>query len=67
MTIRDLRTAKGLTQVDVARELGIDQANISAYENGKWMPKYSTAKKLAEIYGCSVEQIMDGCTKEVTS
>lgn len=61
MTIRDLRTAKGLTQVDVARELGIDQANISAYENGKWMPRRSTAKKLAKIYGCTVEEIMEGC------
>lgn len=34
--IRDLRIAKGLTQEDLAKEMGISRSTIAKIENGKW-------------------------------
>ena len=33
--VKDLRVARGLTQVDIARRFGIDRSFISDVENGK--------------------------------
>jgi transcriptional regulator with XRE-family HTH domain len=34
--LRNLREAKGLTQQELARRTGLDQADISKIENGRW-------------------------------
>lgn len=36
--IRDRRRAKGLTQAQLARELGVDQSRISQYERDETVP-----------------------------
>lgn len=60
MTLRDRREAFGYTQEYVAKKVGTDQGSISNYESGKYKPKYPVSKKLAELYGCTVEEIMEG-------
>ena len=36
--IKRARTSRGLTQVELARTVGIEQPNLSAYENNRQMP-----------------------------
>lgn len=51
--IRSLRTAKGLTQAQVAERVGISRRAYVAYEQqGKRPRRDETYKKLAEVLGC---------------
>lgn len=43
------RNAKGLSQDDLARALGISQVALSTYENGLRNPKPVMAKKIARV------------------
>ena len=48
--LRSQRESMYLTQKELAYELGIDQKNISFYENGYTYPTQSNYNKLAEIF-----------------
>lgn len=60
MRLAERRKALGMTQVELAKAAGVDQGAISNYENGGYKPKYAVAKRLAEVFGCTVGEIMDG-------
>ena len=49
--IIEARTSSGLTQEELSRKSGIDQANISKLEHGKANPSVSTLQKLANGLG----------------
>lgn len=61
MRLVERREALNLTQAQVAEKTGIQQANISRYETGGYKPKTEAALKLADLYGCTVKEIMEGC------
>lgn len=52
--IKELRTKKGLSQSQLANELGISNQIISFYENDKREPKIEMWQKLADFFGVSV-------------
>ena len=60
MKLIDRRSAAGFTQEYVAKTVCVTQEAISNYENGNYKPKYDVAKKLAELFGCTVDEIMAG-------
>ena len=60
MTLLERRLDKGLTQVEVAKYAGVDQSQISMYEAGAYKPKTMAAVRMAELYGCTIEEIMEG-------
>jgi transcriptional regulator with XRE-family HTH domain len=45
--IKKIRKEKGLTQSQLGKKCGIDEANIRKYENGKLTPKTETLQKIA--------------------
>ena len=47
--IRGARTKEGMSQVQLAKKLGIDQADLSKMENGKRTIGKNMAKKLGKI------------------
>ena len=49
--IIEARTSSGLTQEELSRKSGINQANISKLEHGKANPSVSTSQKLANGLG----------------
>lgn len=49
--VRDAREAAGLTQVALAEQLGMTQAEISRLELGGADPRLSTLMRLAEVLG----------------
>lgn len=57
MTICELRRRKGLTQAEVARELGVNQATVCLWERGKTFPRAAAAVKLAGLLGCSLDTL----------
>lgn len=60
MLLSERREALNLTQREVAERVGVSQANICNYEAGNYKPKYPTNQRLAELYGCTIEEIMEG-------
>jgi transcriptional regulator with XRE-family HTH domain len=48
--IRAVRASRGLTQVELARTIGIEQPNLSAYENDRQMPSADVLHRI--LRGC---------------
>ena len=57
-TLKALRKQKGLFQLAVQMQTGIEQALISKYENGERVPPTETLMLLADFYGVSMDYIM---------
>ena len=56
--ISTLRKEKGMTQKEIADQLGITDKAISKWERNIAFPDTATIPKLAEILGVSVEDLM---------
>lgn len=53
-----LRTAKRLTQVQIAAELGVSEQSISAWEQDKARPKMGRTKVLAALLGVEPAELL---------
>ena len=60
--IRELREAKGLTQAELGRLVGVQQPAINKYESGMMLPPLGKAFRLAEALECSIQdlKLVDG-------
>ena len=56
--IKKYREEKKMTQVEVAEVLGVKPATISKYEAGTLEPNIESLKKLAELFGISVDELL---------
>lgn len=56
--LRELRKARGLTQIEVAEKLGIQQALLSAYELGQVRIHGALVAAFASIFKVSADQIL---------
>lgn len=57
--LRKTRRNKGMGQKEVAYALGVAQPTISAWENGTKTPTLENLKALAELYGVSVDYLIE--------
>jgi transcriptional regulator with XRE-family HTH domain len=57
--IKDLRKAKNLTIVEVAKSTGIDQATLSRIENGKMTGTLDSHRKIAETLGLRLPDLYE--------
>lgn len=67
--IKKIRTAKNLSQKEVALALEMDQAQFSRIENGKTDPAFSTIEKVARALGVGLAELVnaDDAFTEVNS
>lgn len=56
--LRKLRKEKGLTQIAVQMQTGIEQALLSKYENEERVPPTETLIRLADFYDVSIDYII---------
>lgn len=66
MTLIELRVSKNLTQTQLAIELGVKRTTISMWENHKAFPKYDSLEKLANLFECSIDEIIKAIKKETS-
>lgn len=59
MTLKELRERTGLTQAQVAKKMFVCQSCVSHWESGDWGLSRKYHKKLAKLYGVSVEELME--------
>lgn len=53
-----LRKQRGLSQIALQMETGIEQALLSKFENGVRIPPTDTLLVLADFYGVSIDYIL---------
>ena len=53
-----LRKSKGISQITVQMDTGIDQSLLSKFEKGVRIPPTETLIKLADFYNVSIDYIL---------
>lgn len=53
--LKQLREESGMSQAALAKKMGIGQSTVGMWENGGNMPKIQNLRKLAGIFGVSVD------------
>lgn len=56
--VKQLRQAAGMTQAELAARLGITTPSITKWEKGMSNPDLLNVFRLAEIFECSVNEII---------
>lgn len=55
--VRARRFAAGWSQSDLAERVGVTRQTIISLEKGRFDPSIALAFKLAEIFGCPIEDL----------
>jgi len=59
--IRELRLQRGMTQVDLAKRLGVSKSVVSSYENGVHLPPYDILTRISSLFGVSCDYLLGVC------
>ena len=62
--LKELRTAVGLTQTELAEKLGISDKSLHRYENEKSKPDFFALSKLATYFDVSADYLLGICGYE---
>ena len=57
--IKTLRTARNLSQVELARKLNVSKQSVSNWENINILPSVDIVKKLALFFSCSTDYLLE--------
>ena len=58
--IAALRKERGMTQLELAEQMGVTDKAVSKWERDLSFPDVSSLPRLAEIFGISVDELMQG-------
>lgn len=61
--LRQLRLDKGMTQEQVAEQIGVTRQALSSYESGRTRPDIDMLLRLSEVYGTDLDGILYGRSK----
>ena len=59
ITIREARKNAGVTQDELAREVGVTQGAVTQWETGRAAPSLPMFIKVAQALGCSLDDLVD--------
>lgn len=59
MKLRTLRKRKGMTQRELAADLGVALSTIAMWETANREPDLATTRKLAEYFSVSIEELIN--------
>ena len=62
-TLPARRLERGFSQQALADELGVSRQTIISLEKGRYDPSLPLAFKLAEVFGCRIEDLFQPDTK----
>lgn len=57
--IRELRAKDQLTQMDLARKVGVRRETIVFLEKGKYNPSLKLAHDIAQVFGRKIEEVFN--------
>ena len=56
--IRQLREARGMTQVELARQLSVTKQSVSNWENNNIQPSVEMAVSIADFFGVTLDDLL---------
>lgn len=56
--IRYLRTAQGMTQVELAHRLGVSKQSVSNWESNNIQPSIELLEKIADLFGVTTDHLL---------
>lgn len=56
--LKRIRVKKNITQVEIAKKLGVDRSFVSNLENAKTNPTLATITNLAQALGVSTNELL---------
>ncbi|MEX6430116.1 MULTISPECIES: helix-turn-helix transcriptional regulator [Ferrimicrobium] len=56
--VRKLRCEHLWTQAELAEQVGIGRATVARIETGKCVPRMTTIRNLAEVFGVSTQELV---------
>lgn len=56
--VREIRIARGLSQVQLAKKLGVTKQTISNWENGNILPSIDMIIKISEFFRLSTDYLL---------
>ena len=59
-TICRLRTAKGMSQLELAEALDVSRQSISKWETGAAVPELDKLVKLSQVFGVTLDELVQG-------
>lgn len=62
--ITDLRVAKGMTQLELAEQLHYSDKAVSKWERGESVPEIATLKAIADLFGVTLDHLVNEHTPE---
>lgn len=63
--IKDRRDRLGLSQSDLAKQIGVPDMTVSRWERGKNVPEIHRLRALAGIFGCTIDDLVGPTTPTV--
>ncbi|HIE61723.1 MAG TPA: transcriptional regulator [Microbacterium sp.] len=58
-TIRATREAAGMTQAEVARQIGVTRQTLIAIEQGKYSPSLELAFQVSRLFGMTIDDLFE--------
>lgn len=55
--LKQLREEKGISQLELSKQIGVSPSSITMYEQGERVPRDYVKIKIAEFFGETVENI----------
>jgi putative transcriptional regulator len=55
--IKELRSARGWTQEQLAKAVGVSRQSINSIERDRYVPSLVLALTFARVFGCATDQI----------
>jgi len=59
MRLKELRQTKGISQLKLAMDLGLNQNSVSRYENNEREADYATLIKIADYFNVSIDYLLE--------
>ena len=57
--VREARAQRGMSQADVAAELGVSRQTVISIENGRYSPSLPLAFRIARLFESTVDKMFD--------
>lgn len=58
MRIREARLARGMTQKELAKKVGVSEVAVSYWENGQAMPQTARLRRIAGVLGVTIDDLL---------
>jgi len=59
MNLRKMREAAGLTVTEVSKTMNVNLSTVMHWEAGDAMPRAAKLPKLADLFGCTIDELFD--------